>query len=48
MRNRIGGPGWEKFESEMEKIGIRDKHPGSATLVKPPFRTVPIRLNWLE
>jgi hypothetical protein len=25
-------PGWKKFESGMEKIRIRDKHPGSATL----------------
>jgi hypothetical protein len=26
-------PGWREFGSRMEKIGIRDKHPGSATLV---------------
>jgi hypothetical protein len=25
-------PGWKKFGSGMEKIRIRDKHPGSATL----------------
>jgi hypothetical protein len=25
-------PGWKKFESGMEKILIRDKHLGSATL----------------
>ncbi len=27
-------PGWKKFWSGMEKIRIRDKHPGSATLEK--------------
>jgi hypothetical protein len=27
-------PGWKKFGSGMEKIRIRDKHPGSATLVQ--------------
>jgi hypothetical protein len=30
---RIQDPGWEKFGSGMEKTWIRDKHPGSATLV---------------
>ncbi len=28
-----GDPGWKKFGSGMEKIRIRDKHPGSATLL---------------
>jgi hypothetical protein len=27
-------PGWKKFRSGMEKIRIREKHPGSATLKK--------------
>jgi hypothetical protein len=27
-----GDPGWKKFDSEMGKNGIRDKHPGSTTL----------------
>jgi hypothetical protein len=27
------GSGWKKFGSGMEKIRIRDKHPGSATLL---------------
>jgi hypothetical protein len=27
-------PGWKKFRSGMEKIWIRDKHPGSATLAE--------------
>ncbi len=33
---RIRNPGWKKFGSGsgMEKIRIRDKHPGSATLQK--------------
>jgi hypothetical protein len=30
---RIRDPGWKKFGSGMEKIRIRYKHPGSATLV---------------
>jgi hypothetical protein len=30
---RIRDPGWRQFGSGMEKIRIRDKHPGSATLV---------------
>jgi hypothetical protein len=30
---RIRDPGWKKFGSGMKKIRIRDKHPGSATLV---------------
>jgi hypothetical protein len=30
---RIRDLGWKKFGSEMEKIRIRDKHPGSATMV---------------
>jgi hypothetical protein len=25
-------PGWKNFASRMEKIKIRDKHPGSATM----------------
>ncbi len=29
----IRDPGWKKIGSRMEKIWIRDKHPGSATLV---------------
>jgi hypothetical protein len=36
MRIRDGknsDPGWKKFGFEMEKIRIRDKHLGSATLV---------------
>jgi hypothetical protein len=35
MRIRDGknsDPRWKKFGSGMEKIRIRDKHPGSATL----------------
>jgi hypothetical protein len=31
---RIREPGWENFGSGMEGSGIRDKHPGSATLLK--------------
>jgi hypothetical protein len=31
---QVRDPGWKKFESGMEKTRIRDKHPGSATLVK--------------
>jgi hypothetical protein len=31
---QIPDPGWNKIGSGMEKIRIRDKHPGSATLVK--------------
>jgi hypothetical protein len=31
---RIRGPGWRQFGSGMEKGRIRDKHPGSATLIK--------------
>ncbi len=31
MRNR--DPGWKKFGSRMGKIRIRDKYPGSATLL---------------
>ncbi len=27
-------PGWKKFGSGIEKIWIRDEHPGSATLVR--------------
>jgi hypothetical protein len=27
-------PGWKQFGSGMEKSRIRDKHPGSATLLK--------------
>jgi hypothetical protein len=34
---RIRDPGWEKIGSGMEKIRIRDKHPGSATLVLPGY-----------
>jgi hypothetical protein len=30
---RIWYPGWKKFEPGMEKIRIRNKHPGSATLL---------------
>ncbi len=30
---RIRDPGWRLFGSGMEKSRIRDKHPGSATLV---------------
>jgi hypothetical protein len=30
---RIRDPGWEKFGSGMEKIRIRDKHPGSAIIL---------------
>jgi hypothetical protein len=30
---QIRVPGWEQFGSGMEKSRIRDKHPGSATLV---------------
>jgi hypothetical protein len=29
---QIRDPGWKKFESGKEKIRIRDKHLGSATL----------------
>jgi hypothetical protein len=29
----IRDPGWKKFGSGMEKIWIRDKYPGSATLI---------------
>jgi hypothetical protein len=29
---RIRDTGWKKYGSGMEKIRIRDKHPGSATL----------------
>jgi hypothetical protein len=31
-------PGWKKFVSGMEKIRIRDKHPGSATLANSLFK----------
>jgi len=35
--------GWEKFGSGMEKIHIRDKHPGSAKLIGPAgLSTVPL------
>jgi hypothetical protein len=30
---RIRDPGWKLFESRMGKSRIRDKHPGSATLL---------------
>jgi hypothetical protein len=30
---RIRDPGWRQFGSWMEKSRIRDKHPGSATLL---------------
>ena len=30
---RIRDPGWRQFGSGMEKSRIRDKHPGSATLI---------------
>jgi hypothetical protein len=30
---RIWDPEWKEFGSGMEKIRIRDKHPGSATMV---------------
>jgi hypothetical protein len=31
-KNQDPDPGWKKFASGMEKIRIRDKHPGSAIL----------------
>jgi hypothetical protein len=36
---RIRDLGWKRFGSGMEKVGsgIRDKHPGSATLVEPHY-----------
>jgi hypothetical protein len=30
-------PGWKKIGSGMEKNRIRDKHPGSATLLNTPL-----------
>jgi hypothetical protein len=30
-------PGWKKFGSGMEKIGILDKHPGSASLIRSNY-----------
>jgi hypothetical protein len=30
-------PGWKKFGSGMEKIGILDKHPGSASLLRSNY-----------
>jgi hypothetical protein len=38
---RIRNPGWKKFGSGsgMEKIRIRDKHPGSATMRKKYIST---------
>jgi hypothetical protein len=35
--SEIRDPGWEKPGS-----GIRDKHPGSATLIQNPLVTVPL------
>jgi hypothetical protein len=35
---RILGPGWRQFGSGMEKSRIRDKHPGSATLIRKSYK----------
>jgi hypothetical protein len=40
----IRDSGWEKFGSGMEKIRIRDKHPGSATL---PISKVYHESGWI-
>jgi hypothetical protein len=37
----IRHPGWKKFISRMEKIRIRDKHPGYATLIQFHTKTIP-------
>ncbi len=44
MRIRDGknsDPGWKKFGSGMENIRIRDKHSGSATLIKSQKACIP-------
>ncbi len=44
---RIRDPGWKKFGSGMEKIRIRDKHPGYATLYRPVLLVVVLQLGIL-
>jgi hypothetical protein len=43
----IRDPEWKKFGSWMEKIRIRDEHPGSAALVKLSIQTLAI-LFWIQ
>ncbi len=34
LKRSVADPGWRQFGSVMEKSRIRDKHPGSATMLK--------------
>jgi hypothetical protein len=42
----IRDPGWKKFGSGMENSRIRDKHPGSATLIHSVLSAViPLKIK---